>query len=134
MMPGEVEVKIAAADGGIHLCRVSSTSGPNLTLTARSLVFGEVTFTAPDLFDALVAFRLYLEERRYLLLCNAARRDAYPSRMAREMGGGRKIYLLRMGHQARMNDLVDSLGEASLELVTTVGAQRAAYEAWLDSL
>ena len=134
MVPSEVEVKIAAADGSIHLCRVSSTFGPNVTLTARTLVFGASTFTAPDLFDALVAFRVYLEERGYLLLCNAARRDAYPSRMAREMGGGRKVYVLRMGRQARMSDLVDSLEEASLELVTTVAAQKAAYEAWLDSL
>jgi hypothetical protein len=54
--------------------------------------------------------------------------------MAREMGGGRKVYVLRMGRQARMSDLVDSLEEASLELVTTVAAQTAAYEAWLDSL
>ena len=56
MTPSGVEVKIAAADGVIHLCRVSSTSGPNVALTVRSLVFGEVTFTAPELFDALVAF------------------------------------------------------------------------------
>ena len=54
--------------------------------------------------------------------------------MAREMGGGHNVYVLRMGHQARMSDLVDSLGEASLDLVTTVAAQKAAYEAWLDSL
>ncbi|HEY7023128.1 MAG TPA: hypothetical protein VH349_18565 [Ktedonobacterales bacterium] len=134
MTPGEVEIKIAAADGDIHLCRVSYISGPSVALTVRSPMFGEGTFTAPDLFDALVAFRLYLEARGYLLLCNAARRDAYPSRMAREMGGGRKVYLLCMGCQARMSDLVDSLEEASLELVTTVAAQKAAYEAWLDSL
>jgi hypothetical protein len=103
-------------------------------LTVRSLVFDAITFTAPDLLDALVAFRLYLEGRECRLLCNAARRDTYPSRMAREMGGGRKVYVLRMGHQARMSDLVDSLEEASPELVTTVAAQKAAYEAWLDSL
>jgi hypothetical protein len=133
MAPGEVEVKVAAAVGAIQLCLISSTSAPNVVLTARSQVFDEIIFTAPDLFDALVAFRIYLEERGYFLLCNAARRDAYPSRMAREMGGGREVYLLRMGRQARMSDLVDSLGEASLDLVATVAAQKAAYEDWLDS-
>jgi hypothetical protein len=134
MTPGDVEVRIAAAGGDVHLCPVSHTSGPNVALTARSPMFGEGTFTAPDLFDALVAFRLYLEARGCLLLCNAARGDAYPSRMAREMGGVRKVYLLRMGRQARMSDLVDSLEETSLDLVTTAAAQKASYEAWLESL
>jgi len=78
--------------------------------------------------------RLFIEGKGYLLLCNAARKDAYPSRMALEMGGGRKIYILRHGMQARREDLIDIFGAASIDQVCTVAEQRASYESWTRSL
>jgi hypothetical protein len=77
---------------------------------------------------------LRLEQEGWLLLSNAARKDAYPSRMALEMGGGRMIYVTTPGVQARREDLVDVLGAASPEQVGTVAEQRAHYEAWIASL
>jgi hypothetical protein len=134
MMAISVEVKIASGTGVIQPCHLTYSEALTLTLTARSPAFPEVSFNADNLFDALTDLRLYLEGRGYLLLCNVARKDTYISNMAKEMGGGFKVYVLHRGQQARMNEMVDSLGEAPLELVTTVAQQRTAYEQWLRSL
>jgi hypothetical protein len=134
MMAISVEVKIASATGVIQPCHLTYSGAPTVTLTARSPAFTEGSFSASNLFDALTDFRLFLEGRGYLLLCNVARKDTYTSRMAKEMGGGAKMYVLHPGQQARMNEMVDTLGEAPLELVTTVAHQRTAYEHWLRSL
>ena len=133
-MAMSVEVQIASGTGVIQPCHLTYAEARTLTLTARSPAFAEVSFSASNLFDALTEFRLFLEARGYLLLCNVARKDTYISRMAKEMGGGFKVYVLHPGQQARMNEMVDSLGEAPLELVTTVAQQRTAYEQWLRSL
>ena len=129
-----VAVKIASATGVIQPCHLTYSDARPVTLTARSPAFADVSFSASNLFDALAAFRLFLEARGYLLLCNVARKDTYISRMAKEMGGGVKVYVLHPGLQARMNEMVDALGEAPLDLVTTVAQQRTAYEQWLASL
>ena len=91
-------------------------------------------FAGGDVFDALVAMRLQLEQDGYRLLCNAARKDAYPSRMSREMSGGRKVYLLKPGRQALREDLIDVFDPATYDEVGTVAEQRSNYEAWIRSL
>ena len=129
-----IAVRIASATGVIQPCHLTYSDAPTVTLTARSPAFAEVSFSASNLFDALTEFRLFLEARGYLLLCNVARQDTYISRMAKDMGGGVKVYVLHPGQQARMNEMVDALGEAPFDLVTTVAQQRTAYEQWLASL
>jgi hypothetical protein len=114
MMAISVEVKIASATGVIQPCHLTYSDAPTGTLAARSPAFTEVSFSASNLFDALTDFRLVLEARGYLLLCNVARKDTYTLRMAKEMGGGVKVYVLHRGQQARMNEMVDALGEAPL--------------------
>ncbi len=85
-----------------------------------------------DLFDALCAYRRSLERSGgYLLLCNGARKDAFPSAMARDMGGGFKLYITAMGVPG--GTLVDTLDPAPLETVSTVAQQAAFHKAWLDS-
>jgi hypothetical protein len=133
-MSKSAEVKITSSSGIVQPCFITYSRAPNVTLTAESPAFAEVSFKASNLFDALTEFRLYLEKQGYMLLCNVARRDTYISPMAKEMGGGIKVYVLHPGQQARMNEMVDSLGEAPPELVTTVAHQRNAYEQWLRSL
>ncbi|WP_281718219.1 hypothetical protein [Pandoraea apista] len=54
--------------------------------------------------------------------------------MALQMGGGRKIYLLHSGRQAKREDLVDIFDAAPIEQVCGVDEQRAGYEAWFRSL
>ena len=89
---------------------------------------------AGDLFDCLVRIRMDLEKNGAKILCNGARLDAYPSRMARDMGGGRKVYLMRMGEVARPEDLVGTFDEAPIEKIGSVDDQRKFYLSWIESV
>lgn len=129
-----IVLKISSLSGESEPCEIDFEPGYPLVIQVRTQHFGAMTFTDNDLFGALSKLRLQLEQNGYLLLCNAARKDAFPSRMAREMGGGRKIYLLTNGVQARREDLVDIFCAASLNQVCTVAEQLARYEEWMRSL
>ena len=129
-----IHVEIASLSGEREPCEIEFTQGVPITMTIRSTRFGELSFTDNNLFAALSAYRRLLEQEGYLLLCNGARKDAYPSRMALQMGGGRKIYLLRPGKQAKREDLVDIFDAATIEQVCGVDEQRNAYEEWVRSL
>lgn len=115
-------------------CEIEFTRDVSITLTVKSQWFGVMSFVDDNWFGALLKFRLRIEPDGYLLLCNAARKDAYPSRMMLQMGGGRKIYILSYGLQASDEDLVDVLGMATIDQVGTVEEQRIGYENWLRSL
>lgn len=129
-----IDVEILAPNGSVEPCRISFEQAMPLELHTNSNHFGDMVISADDLFGALIKLRLALEKDGYLLLCNAARKDAYASRMSREMGGGRQVYLLRNGYQAGSEDMVDSLGKATLSQVGTVSEQREWYSIWLRSL
>lgn len=88
---------------------------------------------AEDLFECLAKLRLHLEKDGARILCNGARLDAFPSGMAREMSGGKKVYLLRKGEPASPKDLVNTFDEALLEKIGSVAAQRDHYLAWIKS-
>jgi hypothetical protein len=104
------------------------------TIKATSQLLGEFVATGDDLFEALLSVRLALEKNGYLLLCCGSRIDAFPSRMTRQMAGGRKLYLHREGMPTKKDDLRDLFDSAGLETIGTVVQQRAAYENWLKSL
>jgi hypothetical protein len=87
-----------------------------------------------DLFECLTLLRQDLETEGWYILCAGARIDVYPSRMARDMGGGRKAYVMRLGVPAKSDDLVDTFATAQIEQVGTVEEQLAYYERWLKSL
>ncbi|MGA3988737.1 hypothetical protein ACI2TK_21305 [Ralstonia nicotianae] len=127
-------MEIASFSGEREPCEIEFTQGVPGTLCVRSARFGALSFTNDNLFAAMSAYRRRLEQDGYLLLCNGARRDAYPSQMILEMGGGRKIYLLQPGRQTSRQDLVDIFGAATIEQVCTVAEQRASYDAWIRSL
>jgi hypothetical protein len=131
----EILVYVAASDGSYQPCRlIYIATGQEVALTVSLPFAGEQQFIGQNLFDALNKLRLRLEEAGYLLLCNAARRDTYPSRAVRQMGGGFKVYVLHMGQQAKLSDLVDALAPAAVGDVVSVAEQKAAYEKWLRSL
>jgi len=129
-----IAVQIAHEPGQSEVCDIDLVQSRPVELRIQSRHLGSMAFTGDDVFEALVALRLRLEQDGYLLLCNAARKDAYPSRMSREMGGGRKIYLLKQGMQAHREDLVDVFAAATYDQVATVAEQRSTYEAWIRSL
>ncbi|WP_236790575.1 hypothetical protein [Amycolatopsis sp. GM8] len=47
------------------------------------------------------------------------------------MGGGLRIYVLRPGRRATIDDLVDTLADAPVDQLATVDEQQAFWEAWL---
>jgi hypothetical protein len=88
------------------------------------------TATAPDMFEALVRLRRQLEPDGLLVAVQGARRDTYPSGMARDMGGGMRVYVMQPGRAARPEDLVRTLDDALPEQIATVDEQLAFREAW----
>jgi hypothetical protein len=88
------------------------------------------TATAPDMFEALVRLRRQLEPDGLRVAVQGSRRDTYPSGMARDMGGGMRVYVLRRPGLPGRQDLVQTLDDAPLDQVATVDEQRAFSEAW----
>jgi hypothetical protein len=88
------------------------------------------TATAPDMFEALVRLRRQLEPDGLIVTVQGSRRDTYPSGMARDMGGGMQVYVMRPGRSARREDLAETLDDAPPEQLATVDEQRAFAEAW----
>ena len=84
-----------------------------------------------DLFDALQQLRLRLEPLGWFPLCNGSRTDCYPSGMARDMGGARAVYELKMGKAGRF-PLVGLFEPAPPDKVGTVSDQDAFFRKWLD--
>jgi hypothetical protein len=90
------------------------------------------TATGPDMFEALIRLRRQLEPDGLMIAVQGARRDTFPSGMARDMGGGMQVYVMRAGQRARLEDLVETLEDAPAELLGTVDEQRAFAQAWRD--
>jgi hypothetical protein len=92
------------------------------------------TATGPDMFEALVRLRRQLDPDGLMLAVQGARRDTYPSGMARDMGGGMQVYVIHPGLGARQEDLVQTLDDAAPGQIATVDEQRAFFEAWWTDL
>lgn len=90
-----------------------------------------VTGVGSDMFEALVELRRKFESKGWLIAVQGSRRDAYPSGMARDMGGGERIYVLRRGMPAKLDDLVDTLAAADPSQLATVEEQEQYWEDWL---
>ncbi len=89
------------------------------------------TATGPDVFEALVRLRRQLEPDGLMIAFQGARRDTYPSGMARDMGAGMKVYVLHPGIRGRREDLVETLDDARLDDLGTVDEQRAFHDRWI---
>lgn len=88
------------------------------------------TATGPDMFEALVRLRRQLEPDGLMVAVQGSRRDTYPSGMARDMGGGMRVYVMRPGLHGRREDLLNTLEDAPHDQIATVEEQRASAEAW----
>jgi hypothetical protein len=89
-------------------------------------------FRETDLYKAMQALREHLEAKGGQLLCAGARPDVVPSGMSRDMGGGRKAYVIQLGKQA--TEIVDIFAYAEPAAVGTVQQQQKFVEAWWASL
>jgi hypothetical protein len=90
------------------------------------------TATAPDMFEALVRLRRQLEPDGLKVAVQGSRRDTYPSEMARDIGAGMRVDVLRLGRGARPDDLVETLDDAPADQLATVDQQRTFAEARRD--
>jgi hypothetical protein len=88
---------------------------------------------ADDLFQALKEARVTAESIDLFFLCNGARKDVYPSPMARNMGGGIVAYELTLGKQALRKDLVKIFDNTD-KAVCSPREQEEHYQQWLSSL
>lgn len=111
---------------------VSPSGGSPWNLVVSGLGMQRRVFEGSDLFDALMILRKHLERSGFRLLCAGARRDTYPSGMARSMGGGRKAYVFELSKPA--TELVDIFAEARPEQVGSVDEQQLFWQQWMTSL
>src|SRR5690242_19574386 len=110
-------------------------AGDDYLLSCKLPVSGElVTGQADDCFAALQSVRRKAEGRNWMICCKGARRNAWPSAMSRQMGGGIKAYVLEMGRQGRADSLVEIFDEDAPESYSTVADQEAYAHAWFESL
>jgi len=92
--------------------------------------WGRITGHAADAFSALVEVRRALEIEGWRLAVAGARRDTYPSGMARSSGGFR-AYEMRPGRPA--SSTVDIFDDAPTELIGTVDEQEENFRLWWGS-
>ena len=86
-----------------------------------------------NLFDCLIDIRNVFSELNWLILCNGAREDVYPSGMRRQMNKGLFAYQLTFGKAVAQSDLVDIFQECSEERVVTPEKQKAYFDEWFNS-
>ncbi|MCP3935495.1 MAG: hypothetical protein GY708_09005 [Actinomycetia bacterium] len=92
----------------------------------------QATSTAPDLFECLLLLRDQTDPRGIRLGCNGARRDAWASGMARDMGSGLVVYLLGSVTAAQSRPpQVATFDPAPLDEIVTADEQRAWYQSFL---
>jgi hypothetical protein len=124
----EVLLREAARGDERAPIRLRVSGGPPWRLEADGPT-GRLDAEADDLFAATVALREQLERDGWLLQVQGGRVDTYPSRMSRG-GGGRRIYVLRPGRHATLDDLVDTLAPLDGGRAGTVAEQRETFERW----
>lgn len=133
-MTAATRLKIRLANGSTEWAAADFSDSPRWQLQLTFADGRTVSVEQSDLFDCLVDLRKRLAEDGAIILCSGARRDVFPSGMARQMGGGRMAYQLRLGQQARRADLIDIFEPAEAAEIATVEDQRAFFDEWLASL
>lgn len=129
----QVWTDIVDSSGGISHIQLEYSTTPPWRIEV--MIHGKLLkFHGDDLFDAMCEMRKKFESMNILLLCNGSRIDVYPSRMSRQMGGGRKAYILKLGQQAKLSDLIDIFDKAEALVVSTVDEQKNFYQNWIKSL
>ena len=130
--PEHIAIRLLHRDGGIANATVTLGDETHRLL----LEFDGVTYdeTAQDIFDAFGKIRKRLEAIGYRPLCYGAALNCYPSPMSSDMGGGTKLYRLRLGEQGKLANLVGIFDAEPGLVPVTVEEQNAFYEEWLESL
>ena len=131
-MPGrEVVVRMKTPSGDVQDIRGSvSTEDRGYALDLEIPNLGPRRTVGPDQFECLLRIRAELEPLGFHFLVNGARRNVWPSGMAREMGGGKQAYVLVLGQPGRP-ELVDIFEPADESQIALVQEQRDFFQTWL---
>jgi hypothetical protein len=127
-------LKVQMKDNTIKDCIIMLSDGPPWKLFFSGVELGVQEFVCEDIFESLRALREELEKIDAKALCAGARPEVFPSGMAREMSGGRKAYITRLGFPSLRTDLVDIFDYADPGKVGSVAQQNAFHKQWIDSL
>jgi hypothetical protein len=130
----EICIKVRGSDFIVRECRLSYSVAKDCQISIGDPLRGRATFTGVDLFECLKEWRNEYEKFGEIILCCGARVDVYVSRIQRQMGRGRKAYVLQMKKQAQLKDAVDIFDYASFEKIGSVNEQERFFEAWRKSL
>ena len=129
-----ISVELRVGNEAIECAARCAMNGLLWCVHIENTPVGSVRCIATDVFEALMQIRVVLDHHDILVLCNGARRDAWPSSMARDMGGGRRVYVTAIGRRACFpTDLVATFDRAPSESVSTVPAQLDFHRRWLES-
>lgn len=127
------ELVTIQGDSSSGTVRIKISMHPTCCITTLASGEESVIYKADDLFAALVKLRLDLESRHVFVACNGARKDVFPSGMAREMSRGRKAYVLKLGLRPDRDEVVDIFDAASPEQLGSVKEQQDYFIAWRES-
>jgi hypothetical protein len=102
-------------------------------LTATMPDRPEVTAVGDDMFSTLQELRRELERDGVLIRCAGARRDVWASGMQRNMGDGRKAYILSLPRTASRPPSVGVFEPIAAAQAATVAEQEAFFRQWLNA-
>ncbi|QNA94133.1 hypothetical protein G4G29_07000 [Microbacterium sp. Se63.02b] len=123
----------ASRDGLVHEATVAwrLTDDHRWAVTISGRAFGTAEAVADDAFEALCIVREQLEPYGWRIGVAGAQVDVWPSGMARDQGGGLKVYRITAEH---VEDLVDTFEPVDPSTATTVALQRAETDRMLDEI
>jgi hypothetical protein len=133
-MTKEEQVRVRLPDGSLKVLRLVVSEAEPWVIEYQDFDGTRHRLEGLDLFGGLQQLCADFEALGCQVVCAGARPDVRPSGMSRSMSGGRKAYVLQLGHQARREDLVDIFSPAEPNQVGTVAQQKAHYRKWLESL
>lgn len=134
-MGDEISVRVRTPSGEVVDARARVGTGVrDCTLEVDLPGLGTRRTVGPDQFECLLRLRDEVEPLGYRMLVNGARRNVWPSRMARDMGGGRKAYVLALGRHSHRPELVDIFEPAPESETALVEEQRTFFKLWLAEL
>ena len=115
-------------------CEIHISESSPWQLLFRPEKMEDLRIAETGLFTASAVLRKHLEKVECKLLCNAGRENIIASRMSKQMGGGRRAYLVEFGKPALRESLVDIFDYADSRLVVSVEKQQSFYKKWVASL
>src|SRR4051794_39501352 len=86
---------------------IENAPGRHMRLTLSGWQGQDWSFDGVDPIDCLRFLRREVEPLGWRVLCQGSRRDTWASGMARDMGGGWRLYGLQRGRPANPNHLVE---------------------------